>query len=118
MGAGVRRAEAHRGEQKILVLINNVDAMVTTSAALAEPGSTGPLERLPAIRNGRLFDVHRRSRPENDACDWYESAVVEVDIHLPWERHVLHLNAVNAVIGAPFVMAILLRSRNMRSMDS
>lgn len=38
-------------------------------------------------------------------------------VHLPWERHVLHLNAVNAVVGAPFVIWILLRNRNMRAMD-
>ncbi len=38
-------------------------------------------------------------------------------VHLPWERHVLHLNAVNAAVGAPFVIWILIRNRNMRAMD-
>lgn len=38
-------------------------------------------------------------------------------VHLPWDRHVLHLNAVNAVVGAPFVIAILLRHRSMRAME-
>lgn len=38
-------------------------------------------------------------------------------VHLPWERHVLHLNAVNAAVGAPFVIWILIRNRNMRTMD-
>ena len=38
-------------------------------------------------------------------------------VHLPWDRHVLHLNAVNAVVGAPLVIAILLRNRNMKAMD-
>ncbi|MEO1079240.1 MAG: iron ABC transporter permease [Pseudomonadota bacterium] len=38
-------------------------------------------------------------------------------VHLPWERHFLHLNAVNAAVGAPFVMWILLRNRNMRALD-
>jgi len=37
-------------------------------------------------------------------------------VHLPWERHVLHLNAVTAVIGAPLVIWIVLRSRQMRSL--
>jgi iron complex transport system permease protein len=36
-------------------------------------------------------------------------------VHLPWERHFLHLNAVNAVIGAPVVMWIILRNKSMRS---
>lgn len=38
-------------------------------------------------------------------------------VHLPWERHVLHLNAVTAVLGTPVVMAVVLRNRQMRSMD-
>lgn len=38
-------------------------------------------------------------------------------VHLPWERHVLHLNAVNAAVGAPFVIWILIRNRNVRAMD-
>lgn len=37
-------------------------------------------------------------------------------VHLPWERHFLHLNAVNAVIGAPLVIWIVLRSRQMRAL--
>ncbi len=37
-------------------------------------------------------------------------------VHLPWERHFLHLNAVNALIGAPVVIWVVLRNRQMRSM--
>ena len=37
-------------------------------------------------------------------------------VHLPWERHFLHLNAVNALIGAPVVIGVVLRNRQMRSM--
>lgn len=37
-------------------------------------------------------------------------------VHLPWERHFLHLNAVNALIGAPVVVGVVLRNRQMRSM--
>jgi iron complex transport system permease protein len=37
--------------------------------------------------------------------------------HLPWQKHVLHMNAVNAMIGAPIVIWILLRQRNMRSLE-
>ena len=39
-------------------------------------------------------------------------------VHLPWERHFLHLNAVNAVIGAPVVMWVILRNKHMRSFDA
>ncbi len=52
---------------------------LTESVALARPGSTGVLEELAGVREGRLMDVHRRSIPQEDAYDWYESAVVEVD---------------------------------------
>ncbi len=65
--------------EQILVIADEINAFVTTSVALREPGSTGALERSQAIRQARLFDVHNRSRPEHDAYDWYESAVVEVD---------------------------------------
>ena len=37
-------------------------------------------------------------------------------VHLPWERHFLHLNAVNALIGAPVVIGVVLRNRQMRGM--
>lgn len=37
-------------------------------------------------------------------------------VHLPWEQHFLHLNSVNALIGAPVVVWVVLRGRLMRSM--
>lgn len=38
-------------------------------------------------------------------------------VHLPWERHFLHLNAVNALIGAPVVMWVILRNKRMRAFE-
>lgn len=38
-------------------------------------------------------------------------------VHLPWERHFLHLNAVNALIGAPVVMWVILRNKRMRGFE-
>lgn len=35
-------------------------------------------------------------------------------VHLPWEQHFLHLNAILAIIGAPVVIALLLFSPAMR----
>ena len=37
-------------------------------------------------------------------------------VNLPWERHFLHLNSVNALIGAPVVVWVVLRDRQMRSL--
>lgn len=65
--------------EQVLTSGAGAEAFVTTTAALSEPGAAGALEIVRAIREGRLFDVHRRSRPHHNAYDWYESAVVEVD---------------------------------------
>ena len=35
-------------------------------------------------------------------------------VHLPWEQHFLHLNAVLALVGAPVVIALLIFSSTMR----
>ena len=37
-------------------------------------------------------------------------------VNLPWEQHFLHLNSVNALIGAPVVIWVVLRDRHMRSL--
>jgi iron complex transport system permease protein len=38
-------------------------------------------------------------------------------VHLPWERHFLHLNAVNALLGAPVVMWVILRNKRMQGFE-
>lgn len=38
-------------------------------------------------------------------------------VHLPWERHFLHLNAVNALLGAPVVMWVILKNKKMRGFE-
>lgn len=68
--------------EELLALGDSIDLVITESVALDEPGSAGALEGLRAFREGRVYNVHRRSRPENDAYDWYETAVVEVDLVL------------------------------------
>lgn len=37
-------------------------------------------------------------------------------VHLPWERHFLHLNAIAAVLGAPVVMWVILRNKKVRAL--
>ena len=65
--------------EEILAFGDSIAFVVTESIALDAPGSGGVLEALPAFREGRVYSVHRRARPQHDAYDWYESAVVEVD---------------------------------------
>jgi iron complex transport system permease protein len=38
-------------------------------------------------------------------------------VHLPWERHIWHLDYVTALIGAPVMIWILLRNRHMRELS-
>lgn len=37
--------------------------------------------------------------------------------NLPWEKHILHMNTVNALIGAPVVVWVLMRRRSLRSLE-
>jgi len=68
--------------EELLTLGDSIDLVITESVGLDAPGSAGALEGLRAFREGRVYNVHRRSRPEHDAYDWYETAVVEVDLVL------------------------------------
>jgi iron complex transport system permease protein len=38
-------------------------------------------------------------------------------VHLPWEQHFLHLNAVLALVGAPVVILLLIFSPAMRGQN-
>lgn len=42
------------------------------------------------------------------------ACAADLIVHLPWEQHFLHLNAVLAIIGAPIVIGLLLFSQSMR----
>lgn len=42
--------------------------------------------------------------------------VADLVVHLPWDRHFLHLNAIAAVLGAPVVMWVILRNKRFRSL--
>lgn len=36
-------------------------------------------------------------------------------VHLPWSQHFLHLNSILAILGAPMVILLLLKSRSLRA---
>lgn len=38
-------------------------------------------------------------------------------VNLPWDKHFLHLNAVNALVGAPVVMWVILKNKKMRGFE-
>ena len=39
-------------------------------------------------------------------------------VHLPWDKHFLHLYAVNALIGAPVVIWVILKNKKMRGFEA
>jgi iron complex transport system permease protein len=43
------------------------------------------------------------------------AASADFVVHLPWDQHFLHLNAVLAVLGAPAVIVMLLKSRLLKA---
>lgn len=47
-------------------------------------------------------------------CGGLLAVAADAVVHLPWEQHFLHLNAILAIIGAPVVIALLLFSPSMR----
>jgi iron complex transport system permease protein len=42
------------------------------------------------------------------------AVAADLVVHLPWDQHFLHLNAVLAIVGAPVVIALLIFSPTMR----
>jgi iron complex transport system permease protein len=63
------------------------------------------------------FD-HRRLLPAVAAIGASLTLAADLVVHLPWDRHFLHLNAVNGLLGAPVVIWVLLRQRDLRNMPS
>lgn len=41
--------------------------------------------------------------------------LADLIVHLPWDQHFLHLNSILALVGAPAVIILLLRSRSFQS---
>ncbi|MDE2663780.1 MAG: iron ABC transporter permease [Gemmatimonadota bacterium] len=46
------------------------------------------------------------------------AALADLITHLPWSRHVLHMNAVMGLIGAPVVLVLLLRRAGVRRFEN
>jgi iron complex transport system permease protein len=66
-----------------------------------------------------LFNTsdHRILMPAVTLMGALLSLSADLVTHLPWQRHVLHLNTVNALIGAPVVLWVVLRQRTAKSFD-
>ena len=47
-------------------------------------------------------------------CGSLLAITADAVVHLPWEQHFLHLNAILALIGAPVVIALLVFSKTIR----
>ncbi len=66
-----------------------------------------------------LFNTsdHRTLVPATILMGSLLALTADLVTHLPWQKHVFHLNTVNALIGAPVVLWIILRRKNMRSLE-
>jgi len=97
---------------------------LTSAVLLAAPVTAycGPILFLgliiPHLARG-LFNTsdHRVLIPAVMLLGGVIALAADLFVHLPWERHFLHLNAVNALIGAPVVMWVILRNRRMRGFE-
>ena len=98
---------------------------LTSAVLLAAPVTAycGPILFLgliiPHLARG-LFSTsdHKTLIPAVMLLGGIVASVADLFVHLPWERHFLHLNAVNALIGAPVVMWVILRNKHMRGFES
>jgi iron complex transport system permease protein len=61
---------------------------------------------------------HRVLIPTAVAIGAALTLAADLVVHLPWDRHFLHLNAVNGLVGAPVVIWMLLRQRELRNLPS
>lgn len=60
---------------------------------------------------------HRTLLPAAMAMGAALALAADLVTHLPWSRHVFHLNAVNGLIGAPIVLWALLDRRHARTLE-
>ncbi len=99
------------GRTRVLVLV----AVTVLAGALT--AFTGPVAFLgvavPHIARGLLRTAdHRVLLPGAVLVGGALGVVADLIVHLPWQRSVLHLNSVTALIGAPVVLwAVLSRRR-------
>ncbi|MEM6735125.1 MAG: iron ABC transporter permease [Bacteroidota bacterium] len=73
---------------------------------------------IPHLARG-LFSTsdHRILMPAVMLLGAIVAQAADLFVHLPWEKHFLHLNAVNALIGAPVVMWVILKNKKMRGFE-
>lgn len=76
--------------ERVLERATAAEFWLTEQVSMAALGSAGPMETIPAFREGRVYSIHKRARPEHDAYDWYETALVRPDVVLQDLVSVLH----------------------------
>lgn len=76
--------------EAVLAQATDAEFWLTEHVALETLGAAGTLETIPAFREGRVYHIHKRAAPENDAYDWYETALVRPDLVLQDLVSILH----------------------------
>lgn len=87
--AGAENPFAARGEptarlstEAVLEAAADADVWITETPTADRMPPGVPLDAFAAHRGGRVFHPHARTRPEWDAWDWYETALVRPDLVL------------------------------------
>lgn len=60
---------------------------------------------------------HRILLPAGGLVGAVLGLAVDPVLHLPWSRHVFHLNAVIGLVGAPLALYMLYRTRSPHEVD-
>jgi iron complex transport system permease protein len=104
------------GRTRLLVLGS---AVVLSAATTAYCGVVGFLDlAVPHLCRGLLRTAdHRILVPAVALAGASLGLAADLFVHLPWDRHFLHLNAVNALVGVPVVLWVVLRARSRGALE-
>jgi iron complex transport system substrate-binding protein len=68
--------------ESVLAEAVDADLWITEEISMENLGAAGLLEQIEAFQAGQVYHIHGRSRPEHNAYDWYETALVRPDLVL------------------------------------
>lgn len=112
--AGSLGIPVERVRRLVLLVVLALSAPVTSYCGpIAFLGLTAPHLSRALVR----ASSHRTTVPFVVGVGACLAVGADLIVNLPWERHFLHLNAVNGLLGSPWVIWLLLRHRSLRQLE-